>query len=199
MTALKKRQITAEDILPLAEYQKIRKEHKQKLIPIKKNRRVAIGPFATFYFENFETMWSQIQEMLYIEKGGEEQLKDELEAYNPLIPNGSELVATFMIEIDDPVRRDFMLRQLGHIDETIYLSIAGEKIFAVPEQDVERTTDDGKASSIHFLHFPLTASQKAAFRDPASDLMLGIEHENYGHIALIKGETREALAGDLSD
>ena len=199
MTATNKRQIMPEDILPLAEYQKIRKEHKQKLIPIKKNRRVAIGPFATFYFENFDTMWSQIQEMLYIEKGGEEQLKDELEAYNPLIPNGSELVATFMIEIDDPVRRDFMLRQLGHIEEKIYLSVGGEKIYAVPEEDVERTTEDGKASSIHFLHFPLTSSQKKAFKDPQTDVMLGIEHENYGHLALITGETRKALAEDFSD
>lgn len=199
MTALKKREITPEDILPLADYQKIRKEHKQKLIPIKKNRRVEIGPFATFYFENYDTMWSQIQEMLYIEQGGDEQLADELAAYNPLIPNGSELVATFMIEIDDPVRRDFMLRQLGHIEKTIYLSIGGEKIYAVPEQDVERTTDDGKASSIHFLHFPLTSAQKAAFRDPSVELQLGVEHENYGHIALIKGDTRTALAEDLSD
>lgn len=198
MTAVQKREITPEDILPLAEYQKIRKEHKQKLIPIKKSRRVEIGPFATFYFENYDTMWSQIQEMLYIEQGGDEQLQDELAAYNPLIPNGSELVATLMIEIDDPVRRDFMLRQLGHIEKTIYLSVGGEKIYAVPEQEVERTTDDGKASSIHFLHFPLTETQKATFKDPATDVQLGIEHENYGHITLIKGDTRTALAKDLA-
>ncbi|MBO0332593.1 DUF3501 family protein [Sneathiella sp. CAU 1612] len=198
MTAVKKREITPEDILPLAEYQKIRKEHKQKLIPIKKNRRVEIGPFATFYFENYDTMWAQIQEMLYIEQGGDEQLQDELAAYNPLIPNGSELVATFMIEIDDPVRRDFMLRQLGHIEKSIYLSVDGEKIYAVPEQEVERTTEDGKASSIHFLHFPLTDAQKAAFMDPAIKVQLGVEHENYGHIALIKGDTRAALARDLT-
>jgi hypothetical protein len=198
MTAAQKREITADDILPLDEYRKIRKEHKQKLIPIKKNRRVEIGPFATFYFENYDTMWSQIQEMLYIEQGGDEQLQDELAAYNPLIPNGSELVATFMIEIDDPVRRDFMLRQLGHIEESIYLSIGGEKIYAVPEQEVERTTEDGKASSIHFLHFPLTDTQKAAFKDPATDVQLGVEHDNYGHIAMIKGDTRSALAEDLA-
>lgn len=198
MTAVNKREITPEDILPLAEYQKIRKEHKQKLIPIKKNRRVEIGPYATFYFENYDTMWSQIQEMLYIEQGGNEQLQDELAAYNPLIPNGSELVATFMIEIDDPVRRDFMLRQLGHIEESIYLSVGGEKIYAVPEQEVERTTEDGKASSIHFLHFPLTDAQKTAFKDLSTDVQLGVEHDNYGHIALIKGDTRAALAGDLA-
>ncbi len=199
MTAVKKLKITAEDILPLGEYKRIRKEHKQKLIPIKKNGRVEIGPFATFYFENYETMWSQIQEMLYIEQGGDEQLQDELAAYNPLIPNGSELVATFMIEIDDPVRRDFMLRQLGHIEKTIYLSVGGEKIYAVPEQEVERTTEDGKASSIHFLHFPLTDAQKSAFKDHATEVQLGIEHEKYGHITLIKGDTRIALAEDLDN
>jgi len=143
-------------------------------------------------------MWAQIQEMLYIEQGGDEQLQDELAAYNPLIPNGSELVATFMIEIDDPVRRDFMLRQLGHIEKSIYLSVDGEKIYAVPEQEVERTTEDGKASSIHFLHFPLTDAQKTTFMDPAIEIQLGVEHENYGHIALIKGDTRAALASDLT-
>ncbi|TNE37996.1 MAG: DUF3501 family protein [Alphaproteobacteria bacterium] len=197
MTAAVKRQITPEDILPLDEYRKIRKEHKQKLVAIKKNRRLSIGPFATLYFENYDTMWSQIQEMLYIEQGGDEQLKDELEAYNPLIPNGSELVATFMIEIDDPVRRDFMLRKLGHIEKTIFLSVGGEKIMAVPEMDTERTTDDGKASSIHFLHFPLNEAQKKAFKDSKTDVMFGIEHENYGHIALVLGEVKKALSEDL--
>ncbi|MEX1036328.1 MAG: DUF3501 family protein [Sneathiella sp.] len=199
MTALKKREITPEDILPVEEYKKIRKEHKQKLIPIKKTRRVEIGPFATLYFENYDTMWAQIQEMLYIEQGGDAQLQDELSAYNPLIPNGSELVATFMIEIDDPVRRDFMLRKLGHIEKTIYLAIGNEKIEAVPEQDVERTTEDGKASSIHFLHFPMTDAQKKAFKSSDTDVQIGISHELYGHIAVIKGSTREALAEDLID
>lgn len=199
MTAIANRQITDRDILPVSEYAKIRKEHKQKLIPIKKNRRIAIGPYATFYFESYETMWAQIQEMLYIEKGGAEQLKDELEAYNPLIPNGSELVATFMIEIDDPIRRDFMLRKLGHIEDKVFLSIAGEKIFAVPEQEVERTTEDGKTSAIHFLHFPMTPAQRQAFKEASVDVQLGIEHEDYGHIALLSGDVRAALAEDLID
>ncbi|MEH6545245.1 MAG: DUF3501 family protein [Sneathiella sp.] len=199
MTAIANRQITDQDILPVSEYAKIRKEHKQKLIPIKKNRRIAVGPYATFYFESYETMWAQIQEMLYIEKGGAEQLKDELEAYNPLIPNGSELVATFMIEIDDPIRRDFMLRKLGHIEDKVFLSIAGEKIFAVPEQEVERTTEDGKTSAIHFLHFPMTPGQRQAFKETAVDIQLGIGHEDYGHIALLNGDVRAALAEDLID
>lgn len=199
MTAIANRQITDQDILPVGEYAKIRKEHKQKLIPIKKNRRIPVGPYATFYFENYETMWAQIQEMLYIEKGGAEQLKDELEAYNPLIPNGSELVATFMIEINDPIRRDFMLRQLGYIEDKIYLAIAGDKVFAVPEQEVERTTEDGKTSAIHFLHFPMTPAQRQAFKDSEAEVLLGIEHDGYNHITKLMGDVRAALAEDLID
>ena len=195
MTA--KREITRADILDIADYEKIRKENKQKLIAIKKDRRVPIGPFATFYFENYDTMWAQIHEMLYIERGGEEQITDELAAYNPLIPNGSELVATFMIEIDDPVRRDFTLRQLGYIEDMIYLSVGGEKSKAVPEQDVERTTEDGKTSAIHFLHFPLSDSQKAALAGEGAEVLIGIEHDHYGHMARLGEASRAALALDL--
>jgi hypothetical protein len=199
MTAARKFQITLDDLLPVEEYAKIRKDNKQKLISVKKHRRVALGPFAMFYFENYDTMWAQIHEMLYIERGGEEQAKDELEAYNPLIPNGSELVATFMIEIDDPVRRDFMLRQLGYVEDKVFLSVDGEKIYAVPEQEVERTTEDGKTSAIHFLHFPLTDSQKAAFKKGDVEIQLGTEHEKYRHIAVLSEETRATLASDLTD
>ncbi|MEP3248019.1 MAG: DUF3501 family protein [Sneathiella sp.] len=195
MTA--KRDITRADILDLADYEKIRKENKQKLIGIKKDRRIAIGPFATLYFENYDTMWAQIHEMLFIERGGEEQIEDELSAYNPLIPNGNELVATFMIEIDDPVRRDYTLRQLGYIEDMIYLSVDGEKSQAVPEQDVERTTEDGKTSAIHFLHFPLTETQKKAMLTEGADVFIGIDHEQYGHMARLSDANRVSLAGDL--
>src|SRR5215472_2711504 len=95
-----RRAITRTDILPLDEYVKIRRERRGKITELKKRRRIEVGPFATFYFENFATMWQQIQEMLYIEKGGETQIADELAAYNALIPRGSELVATIMFEID---------------------------------------------------------------------------------------------------
>ncbi|WP_169543574.1 DUF3501 family protein [Sneathiella aquimaris] len=192
-----KRNISRSDILDISDYGKIRKENKQKLIAIKKDRRVAVGPFATFYFENYDTMWSQIHEMLYIERGGEDQIADELSAYNPLIPQGNELVATFMIEIDDPVRRDFTLRQLGHIEDKIYLSVGGEKCLAVPEQDVERTTEDGKTSAIHFLHFPLSDTMAAAMKAPDAEVIISIEHPEYGHMARLNEATRSALATDL--
>ena len=105
----KSHELTAADILPWAEYAKDRMEHRRRVSAMKRNRRIEVGPHVTFYFENFDTMWLQVQEMLHIEKGGAEQLKDELEAYNPLIPKGHELVATFMIEIADPVRRKRVL------------------------------------------------------------------------------------------
>ncbi|MCG8494408.1 MAG: DUF3501 family protein [Sneathiellales bacterium] len=192
-----KREITRGDILDIPAYSEIRKEKKQKLIAIKKDRRIPVGPYATFYFENYDTMWSQIHEMLYIERGGEEQIIDEIAAYNPLIPKGNELVATFMIEIDDPVRRDYTLRKLGFIEDRICISINGEKSRAVPEDDVERTTPDGKTSAIHFLHFPLSNNQVSALQSEGAEILLAIEHDEYGHMAKLSEANRISLAGDL--
>ena len=111
-----KRRITRADIIPLDEYTRTRRERRKAVTELKKKRRVEVGPFATFYFESYETMWHQIHEMLYIEKGGEQQISDELEAYNPLIPQGQELIATVMIEIEDPMRRARVLATLGGIE-----------------------------------------------------------------------------------
>jgi len=192
-----KREITRDDIIDIDAYSKTRKENKQKLIAIKRDRRVPIGPFATFYFENYDTMWAQIHEMLYIERGGEEQIAEEIAAYNPLIPKGNELVATFMIEIDDPVRRDYSLRKLGFIEDQIFISVNGEKSRAIPEDDVERTTSDGKTSAIHFLHFPLSDSQVSALHSEGAEILLGIEHAEYGHMAKLSDANRASLARDL--
>lgn len=190
--------ITPADILPLAEYERIRKQKKADLVAIKQKRRVEVGPYVTFYFECYETMWSQIQEMLRIEKGGETQIADELRAYNPLIPQGSELTCTMMIEIDDPVRRANVLARLGHIEETAFLDIGGARIKATLEHDVDRTTPDGKTSAVHFLHFPFTAEQIARFRDPSATAILGIAHDSYAHMALIAPATRAALSEDFT-
>lgn len=198
MTSAFKNQISRDDIMPMDEYVKIRKSNKQELIPVKKRRRIAVGPYATFYFENYDTMWSQIHEMLYIERGGEEQISDELAAYNPLIPNGSELVATMMLEIEDPVQRDKILHTLSGVEQTAYISVAGKKIYAVAEQEVERTTEAGKTSAIHFLHFPFSAADIAAFQSPDGDILIGIEHDNYGHIAVLPADARAALADDFN-
>jgi len=190
--------ITPEDILPLAEYEKVRKQNKAALVAIKQKRRVEVGPYVTFYFESYETMLGQIQEMLRIEKGGDEQIADELRAYNPLIPQGHELTATMMIEIDDPIRRANVLARLGHLEETAFFDVGGARVTATFEQDVERTTEEGKTSAVHFLHFPFTAEQIARFRDPSAPLILGLGHANYAHMALVSPETRAALAEDFA-
>lgn len=191
------RTITPDDLMPLKEYGKIRRGHRRKLIETKANRRLHVGPFATFHFENYDTMWAQVQEMLFIEKGGEDQIADELEAYNPLIPQGRELVATLLIEIEDEGRRRRTLATMGHIEEKIVIAFGDERVVGVPEDDVERTTEGGKTSAVHFITFPFTDAQAEAFKAGDAQVSLGIEHENYRHAALLQEEVRLELAGDL--
>jgi len=191
------RTITPADILSIPDYDAIRKAKRDETIQRKRLRRLSVGPHATVLFESWDSMWIQIQEMLRIEKGGDAQLPDELAAYNPMIPNGSELTATMMFEIDDPVVRGRVLGQLGGVEDRIFISIGDERVHAVPEGDVERSRPDGKASSVHFFHFPFTAAQIAAWRDGSAPAMFHVEHANYGHIALIGDETRRELARDF--
>lgn len=197
MTA-RKTEITRADILPPDQYARERVERRKALVAVKKNRRVPVGPYATFYFESYETMWQQVHEMLHIEKGGEEQIADELRAYNPLIPKGTELVATVMLEIDDPLRRAALLGQLGGVEEAMSIQVAGQTVKGRPEDDQERTNEAGKTSSVHFLHFDFTADQIAAFRSPGAQVMVGINHPNYGHMAILPEATRAALAEDFA-
>lgn len=196
MSAARK-SISPDDILDMQTYEGERNDRRARLRDIKRDRRVEVGPSATFYFENYDTMLHQIHEMLRIEGGGDEQMKDELEAYNPLIPQGRDLVATLMFEIDDEVRRDRMLRQLSHVEETCYLQVGDQKIMARAEDDVERTKDDGKTSSIHFLHFDLSDEQAEAFKNGDVIVSVGIGHENYAHAAGLSKSVRSALSGDL--
>ncbi len=193
-----RREITRADLMPMAEYAKIRREHRRKLVDIKQKRRVHIGPSITLYFENYDTMWAQVQEMLHIEQGGEAQIEGELSAYNPLIPQGSELVATMMVEIEDEIVRRRTLARLGHVEDTVFLSFAGHTVKGVPENDLDRTTPDGKTSSVHFLHFAFTPAQAKAFRTAGTQVIVGISHENYGHMAALPDAHRAALAEDLS-
>jgi hypothetical protein len=192
------RQITPADILSAAEYDQQRKALKANLIPMKKLRRIEVGPFATFYFENYATMWLQVQEMLRIEKGGTEQIAGELAAYNPLIPQGDELIATLMLEIEDGNRRNATLLTLGGIEETVFLEIGGDVIRATPTEYDDRTTPDGKTSSVHWLRFKLTTGQIAHFRNATERVVLGVAHPHYGHMAVLGAETRGALAKDFS-
>ena len=193
-----KRVIQKEDIMPLDVYTQQRKELRKKIVEFKKHRRIPVGPYATFYFESFETMLAQVQEMLYIEKGGDEQLQDELLAYNPLIPNGKELTATLMFEIDNPISRAAFLGKVGGIEETVYMKINGEMIKAVPEEDVDRTSTEGKASSVQFIHFHFTEDQIVKFKSNNSEIELGIDHKEYSHSTKLSEENISSLSADFS-
>ena len=193
-----KREIQKEDIMPLDVYTEKRRELRKSIVDYKKNRRVALGPYATFYFESYETMLAQVQEMLYIEKGGDEQLQDELSAYNPLIPKGKELTATLMFEIDNPISRAAFLGKVGGIEETVFMKINGEKIKAVPEKDVDRTSAEGKASSVQFIHFNFTDDQIEKFQSNSSEIELGIDHKEYSHSTKLSKENIASLSTDFS-
>jgi hypothetical protein len=192
-----KHEILEADILPPADYARARAEWRRKISAIKRKRRIEVGPYVTFYFENYETMWLQVHEMVFIEKGGAEQIPGELEAYNPLVPKGNELVATFMIEIDDPDRRRRILGGLGGIEETAFFRIGDETIPAVAEADMDRTTAEGKASSVQFVHFLFTPAQVAAFKPANAQVVLGLAHKNYGHMATLPETVRAELARDF--
>ena len=193
-----KREIQKEDIMPLDVYIEKRRELRKSIVDYKKNRRVALGPYATFYFESYETMLAQVQEMLYIEKGGDEQLQDELSAYNPLIPNGKELTATLMFEIDNPISRAAFLGKVGGIEETVFMKINGEIINAVPEEDVDRTSTEGKASSVQFIHFNFTVDQIEKFKSNNLEIELGIDHIEYSHTTKLYEENIASLSTDFS-
>lgn len=190
-------EITRADIMPMDEYGKIRDDRRRSISAMKRARRVAVGPDTTFYFENYDTMLHQVHEMLYVEQGGDAQIEDELSAYNPLIPRGDALVATFMIEVDNPMRRAKVLRELAGVEEHIAMIIGEERVAAVADDDAERTTPDGKTSSVHFLRFPFTPAQIEAFRTERARVILAVEHPNYTHMAVLSDETRRALAADF--
>ena len=193
-----KREIQKDDIMPLDVYTKNRKELRKNIVNFKKDRRIALGPYATFYFESYETMLAQVQEMLYIEKGGDEQLKDELIAYNPLIPNGKELTATLMFEIDNPVLRAAFLSKVGGIEEKVFIKINGEIVKAIPEADVDRTSSEGKASSVQFIHFKFKDEQIQKFKSNSSEVEIGINHDEYTHTTKLNLATLRSLSADFS-
>ena len=195
---MNKTEITRADIMDMDEYAAIRIQRRTAMSEKKKHRRLHCGPHATFYFESFDTMWHQVHEMLFIEKGGEAQINDELSAYNPLIPKGMELVATLMFEIDNEEQRALFLNGLGGVEETTFFDIDGEIVKGVPEEDLDRTTADGKASSVQFVHFPFTRTQIDKFKT-GDRVMLGIEHVKYAHVVILPETIRAALAADFSN
>ena len=190
--------VEKKDLISAEKYAKNRKEFRKKLLEYKKNRRVPIGPYATFYFESFETMVGQIQEMLHIEKGGEQQLKDELNAYNPLVPKGKELVATLMFEIDDAILRADFLGKVGGIENNVFIKVNDEKIKAVAENDVDRTSAEGKASSVQFLHFNFSDEQIKKFKHLDTQVLISINHGLYDHTVKISNDTKSSLLKDFN-
>jgi len=192
-----KRQIEKKDLIPEEVYAETRKQIRKNIVEFKINRRIALGPYATFYFESFETMVAQVQEMLYIEKGGDEQLKDELIAYNPLVPNGRELTATLMFEIDNPVSRGAFLSKVGGIEEKIFMKIDDDIIKAAPEDDVDRTTAEGKASSVQFIHFKFNEDQIKKFKSNSTNIELGINHKEYTHTTKLTENNIKSLSADF--
>ena len=192
------KEVTKTDLIPADEYAKNRKEYRREIVSYKKDRRVSLGPYANFYFESYETMKAQIQEMLHIEKGGDEQVKDELAAYNPLIPKGKELVATLMFEIDNPLSRAEFLNKVGGIEEKVFLKIGKETIKSIPEQDVDRTSAEGKASSVQFIHFEFTDEQIKKFKDSSNEIIIGVDHEMYNHTVKLTEDNQKALAMDFN-
>jgi hypothetical protein len=192
-----KRKIEKKDLMPADVYAESRKQIRKDLVEFKKNRRIALGPYATFYFESFETMVAQVQEMLHIEKGGDEQLKDELVAYNPLVPNGKELIATLMFEIDNPLSRGAFLGKVGGIEGKIFMRIDNETVKAIPEEDVDRTSAEGKASSVQFIHFKLNDDQISKFKSGNAAIELGIDHKEYAHTTKLIEDSVKSLSADF--
>ena len=192
-----KKKIEKSDLIPSNVYADTRKKIRKELVHFKKDRRIALGPYATFYFESFETMLAQVQEMLYIEKGGDEQLEDELKAYNPLVPNGKELTTTLMFEIDNPVSRSAFLGKVGGIEEKVFMRINNEVIKGMPEKDVDRTSTEGKASSVQFVHFKFNDEQIINFKSEDANIELGIEHQEYSHITKLTKANIESLSKDF--
>jgi len=187
------------DLLSLEEYAEQRPEFRQRILEHKKHRKIHIGDNATLYFEDRLTLQYQIQEMLRIEKIFErEGIEEELSAYNPLIPDGQNLKATFMIEYGDPAERQVALQQLLGIESLIWLQVDGyNKVYAIADEDLERATTD-KTSAVHFMRFELDREMISSLRDHAAALEMGSDHEGYRHSFTVTDEaTRRSLLNDF--
>ena len=193
MTKLKR-----EDLWSLEEYAEKRAEFKKQVLELKKYRQVALGENATLYFENEQTIRYQIQEMLRIEKVFEaDGINDELEAYNPLIPDGSNWKATFMIEYGDPVERAKVLARLGGVEDKVWVQVDGfDKVYAIANEDMERSTEE-KTSAVHFMRFELTADMSKAVKEN-KNISMGIDYEGFEQLVNpIAESSRASLMNDI--
>lgn len=190
--------LTRDDLMSLEQYADERPAFRDRVMAHKKNRRLDLGTNAALYFEDRLTMQYQVQEMLRIERIFEaDGINEELEAYNPLIPDGSNWKATFMIEFPEAVERQQMLEQLVGIEDRVYVQVADfDRIYAISDEDMERA-DDHKTSAVHFMRFELPSEQSAALRS-GSSLIAGIDHKNYAvEVSPVADNIRESLVIDL--
>jgi len=188
--------LTRVDLYGLERYHEIRAEFRARVLAHKRLRQVPLGPNATLYFEDRLTIQYQIQEMLRIERIFEaEAIDEELAAYNPLIPDGANLKATFMLEYEDPDERRHMLGRLRGIEDRVWLEVGGERVHAVADEDLDRATDD-KTSAVHFLRFELPGRMRAALAEGAA-MRFGIEHDAYHQDCTLSEASRAALIADL--
>lgn len=190
-------QLSRQDLWSLEEYASRRPDYRKQIMEHKKHRHVALGENATLYFEDRLTIQYQIQEMLRIEKVFEaDGIEDELEAYNPLIPDGKNWKATFMIEYEDPEIRSAQLAKMMGIEDLVWVQIKGfDKVWCISNEDLERT-NDSKTSSVHFMRFELTDKMISALKNGAS-LDIGVEHAIYSYNVKTGDETRQSLINDL--
>jgi hypothetical protein len=191
--------LTRDDLMSLEAYAEQRADFRARVIAHKKNRQVQLGEHATLYFEDRLTMQYQIQEMLRIERIFDaEGIKEELDAYNPLIPDGSNWKATFMIEFTDENDRKAALAKMIGIEDKVWMQVAGhDKVYAIADEDLERDTAE-KTSAVHFMRFELSPQMVEAVKAGA-DIGAGIEHEAYSEtIAALPANIRDSLAADLA-
>mgnify|MGYP001358773416 CR=1 FL=1 len=189
--------IQPSDILDRETYKSERKKLRNEMVVRKKNRRIEIGPHITVYFENRSTILHQINEMVYIEDGGIEQVKEEIGAYKSLVPNGKELIITLMVEIDNPIKRAEVLKNLGGVEEKLSITFGDKVINGKAELDGDRTTADGKASSVQFIHFNFTQEEIDVFNSEGTKARIEINHTYYQHMSGITEAVREELKGDF--
>ncbi len=189
--------LSHQDLYSLEEYSRVRPEFRAKVMAHKKNRRVAIGDHAALYFEDALTMQYQVQEMLRIERIFEhEGIQEELDVYNPLIPDGANWKATFMMEYEDVDERREALARLIGIEKGLWVKVEGfDKVHPIANEDLDRATED-KTSSVHFVRFELTPEMVAAAKQGA-EIRAGIDHPNYTAETLLSPASRESLVGDL--
>ena len=190
--------LTRNDLWSLEVYAGRREEFRKQVLAHKKLRQVALGPHATLYFEDQLTMQYQIQEMLRVERIFEAaEIEEELSAYNPLIPDGSNWKATFMIEYGDIEERKQALATMGGIEETVWVQVGnGTKVYAIANEDMERTRDS-KAAAVHFMRFELSAEDLQSVRDGA-DVHMGLDHPSIANNVTLSTEARQALCADLA-